>query len=51
MRAISIYDCWEPYAKNDLVMAFGVAYLGHVKELDASRHCANEMFIFLCSSR
>lgn len=50
MRAISVYDSWEPYSKNALVMAFGVAYLGHIKELDASGHCANEMLIFLCSS-
>lgn len=50
MGAISIYDSWEPSSKNALVIAFGVAYLGHIKELDASGHCTNEMLIFLCSS-
>lgn len=51
MGAVSIYDSWEPSPKNALVITLRVAYLGHIKELDASGHCANETLIFLSSSR
>ena len=50
MRIISLYDSWQPSPKNALVITFRVAYLGHIKELDASGHCTNEMLIFLSSS-